>query len=101
MITYADEGYSPQTLSIKAGGTVSFVNQSSSSMWPASAMHPTHTVYPGSGIEKCGTAEQDTIFDACMGIPSEQEWSFQFNEKGTWKYHDHLNPSRFGTIVVE
>jgi len=33
-------------------------------------------------------------------LPGES-WSFKFDEGGTWKYHDHLNPGATGMIVVE
>lgn len=100
-IEYTDSGFSPNPLTIQAGETVTFINRSLKPVWPASAMHPTHTVYPGSDIKKCGTAEQSAIFDACRGLNPGESWSFQFNEKGSWNYHDHLGPTKFGKIVVE
>lgn len=101
VVIYSSDGFSPKTLTIKQGSTVTFKNNSSVATWPASASHPTHKVYPGSGIEKCGTSEEAKIFDACRGIATGKDWSFTFTNVGTWKYHDHLNPSFFGTIVVE
>ncbi len=92
-------GFEPKTLTLKAGTTVTFVNEDSNKHWPASAMHPTHTVYPGSDIKKCGTDE--SIFDACKGLTQGESFSFTFNEKGSWKYHDHIGVSSTGTIVVE
>ena len=100
-VTYTDDGFSPATVTVAQGSTVHFVNQSSGEFWPASAMHPTHIVYPGSGIELCGTAVALTIFDACGGVASGGTWSFTFNEVGQWGYHDHLNASHFGKVVVE
>ena len=75
-------------------------NASGVETWPAAALHPTHTVYPGSDIKKCGTSEAVGIFDACRGLKSGESWSFQFNEVGTWKYHNHLTPTQFGRITV-
>ncbi|MBI4181608.1 MAG: hypothetical protein HY520_01415 [Candidatus Aenigmarchaeota archaeon] len=95
------EGFSPQEFTIRQGDTVSWENQDNQPRWPASAMHPTHTLYPGSGIEKCGTPEEDGIFDACSGIPPGGEWEFTFTEAGSWAYHDHLVTGKFGRIVVE
>ena len=96
IIEIASTGFSPTTLTIKTGEKVTFVNKDSSRQhWPASAVHPTHVVYPESG--GCIGSK----FDACKGLALNEEWSFSFNEKGTWQYHDHLNPSLFGTIVVE
>lgn len=98
MIIITDSGYSPQALEVKRGEKVTWVNRGSSSNWPASAMHPTHRVYPGSGIEKCGTEEK--IFDSCRGLNGGESWSFTFNEKGNWNYHNHLNSGMHGSILV-
>lgn len=101
IVTYTNSGFSPSSVTINAGEVVMFVNEGSNLMWPASAIHPTHTVYPGSSIQKCGTAEEDSIFDACSRVTSGNSWSFTFTETGTWKYHNHLNIGKTGTIVVE
>lgn len=101
VVTFTDAGYAPATITVKQGESVTFKNEGTAATWPASAMHPTHAVYPGSGIEKCGTDEQAGIFDACRGLNAGESWSFQFNEIGDWKYHDHLNPTKFGAIIVE
>ena len=99
VVKITSSGFEPKTLTVKAGTTVTFVNEDSNKHWPASAMHPTHTLYPGSGIEKCGTGEE--IFDTCKGLAQGESFSFTFNEKGSWKYHDHLKVSSTGTIIVE
>ena len=100
VITYTDDGFSPAELTVEAGTEVTFVNSSSRNFWPASAMHPTHKVYPGSGIEKCGTDGAGAIFDACVGIAPGASYVFTFNEVGEWGYHDHLRSSEFGRVIV-
>ena len=95
------EGFSPNPLIVGQGDTVTWINKDATEHWTASAMHPTHTVYPGSDINKCGTSEEKNIFDSCKGLAQDEEWSFTFNEKGEWKYHDHLNPKLFGKVIVE
>lgn len=94
-IAYDGTAYSPKTITIKVGDTVKYINQSTVDMWPASAMHPTHKVYPTTG----GCI--GSTFDACRGIAPYGSWSFKFDIVGSWKYHDHLNPTAWGTIVVE
>lgn len=94
-IIYTDTGYSPSSLTIKKGETVIFKNQSSRSMWPASAFHPTHKEYPTTG--GC----LGSTFDACKGVQPGGSWSFTFNFAGGWKYHDHLSPTNFGAILVK
>ncbi len=94
-------GFTPRTLRISSGETVTFVNMESKKRQIASNMHPVHASYPGSNTNKCGTAEESTIFDACHGRAEGEEFSFTFSKKGIWGYHDHLQPSMGGTIVVE
>lgn len=101
IVIYGDAGYSPKSLTIKKGETVTWINQSSKSMWPASAMHPSHRVYSGTSLEEHCPDIQGTAFDACTGILPGGSWSFTFEKTGTWNYHDHLTPNFFGTIVVE
>lgn len=95
VIVYTNTGYSPNSINIKAGDTVTFKNESSQPMWTASAMHPTHTQYPTTG----GCI--GSTFDACQGVQPGSTWLFKFDLVGTWKYHNHLNPTHFGTIIVE
>ena len=101
VVIYTDTGYLPNTLKIEAGETVTFKNQSSQAMWPASDLHPTHRLYSGTSLAEHCPDTEGTAFDACTGIQPGSSWSFTFNKKGTWKYHDHLNPSFTGTIIVE
>ena len=84
---------------VKAGDTVRFQNFSKTPFWPASDDHPTHTKYPGTDNAKCGTGA--VMFDSCEPIKFFKSWEFTFNEKGTWEFHDHLDPEVKGTIVVE
>lgn len=86
-VSYTNSGYTPGVITVKAGDTVKFVNNSSSNMWPASNNHPTHTIYPE--------------FDAKTAIPLGGQWSFTFSKLGTWGYHDHLMPGRTGTVIVQ
>lgn len=95
IITYTDNGYAPAALTIKKGETVVFKNQSSRAMWAASAMHPTHRVYPTTG--GC----LGSTFDACKGVQTGGSWSFKFDVSGSWKYHDHLTPGDRGEIIVQ
>lgn len=89
------DGFSPATLTIKQGETVQFINKDAQPHWPASAVHPTHTAYPETG--GCIGSK----FDACAVLKQNETFNFTFNQIGTWKYHDHLNPSLKGTIIVE
>jgi len=94
-IIYTDAGFAPQVLTVKQGKVVTFKNLSSSKMWPASEHHLTHEIYPTKG--GCF----NSTFDACRSLAPNESWSFKFDIPGTWQYHDHLNPSKTGTVVVE
>ena len=94
-VSYTDNGFVPSTLTVQAGDSVTFVNDSSGSFWPASAIHPSHTAYPTTG----GCI--GSTFDACEALSPGSSWSFVFDIPGSWKYHNHLNAGHFGTIVVE
>ena len=97
IVTYTDAGFSPKTIEVSKGDTVTFTNNSSRNMWIASNMHPTHNEYPTESDEDC----LGSSFDACIGIPVGESWSFTFDRIGEWGYHDHLSVSRTGTIIVE
>lgn len=86
-VTYTDTGFSPASLTVKTGDTVIFKNNSDSDFWPASAVHPTHEIYPE--------------FDAKRAISAGGSYSFTFTRTGSWKYHNHLNPAAKGTITVQ
>lgn len=101
IITYTDIGYSPNTITIKNGETVVFKNRSSKSMWPASAMHPTHRLYAGTSLDEHCPDKTSSAFDACTGILPGGSWSFKFDKIGSWGYHDHLSPKNFGKIIVK
>ncbi len=98
-IKATDQGFSPSTVTIQVGDIVEFFSSGVVGHWPASADHPTHKVYPGSDITKCGTDAK--IFDACKTIAPGDSWSFTFTEKGQWGFHDHLNKAFTGVITVE
>lgn len=100
-VSITPAGFVPQTILVQANGTVRWVNNAGVLSWPASDKHPTHTVYPGSNVTKCGTSEEDEIFDACRGLAPGEIYEFAFNRTGIWTYHDHLNPLLIGAVVVQ
>jgi len=85
-MTMKNQSYNPETLTIQRCTKVVFKNQDNVSYWPASNLHPTHSIYPA--------------FDPKKPIEPNQEWSFVFDKVGKWKYHDHLSPSIRGVIKV-
>lgn len=94
-VAYTDSGFSPKTITIKSGDTVVFTDQASDAFRVASNPHPLHNGYPTTGGCVSST------FDSCVDINPGQSWSFVFDIVGSWGYHNHLNPSEGGTIVVQ
>lgn len=86
-VSYSSTGFSPSSITIKAGDTVTFTNGTSSKMWVASDPHPQHTDF--------------SDFDAGKGYEAGTSYSYTFNTAGTYTYHDHLHASMRGTVIVE
>ena len=101
MIEITGDGFTPRAITVKKGTTVTWVNKSGHSAWPASDVHPVHTVYPGSNTKKCDTDDKINIFDACRGLKEGETYSFRFERVGRWQFHDHLRPSLGGIVIVE
>jgi len=99
-VAYTDQGFSPTSVSVPLGTTVTFVNQSSRGMWVASAKHPDHTVYSGTSLSQHCPDTANSAFDECTAVASGSSFSFTFNKEGTWKYHNHVDATQFGTVIV-
>ncbi|MBP7114547.1 MAG: cupredoxin domain-containing protein [Candidatus Peribacteraceae bacterium] len=80
-------GFDPETLTVKTGTKVCFVNEDPEARWPASNIHPTHEIY--------------SEFDPATPVPSGETWCFTFDKPGIWQFHDHLYPEFTGRITVE
>lgn len=93
-VLYTDQGFSPMSVTVKKGTIINFLNQSTRPFWPASNPHPAHNGYPQSG--SC----HGNAFDSCQTLPKGTGWTFQFNNVGSWGYHDHLSPAFGGKIIV-
>lgn len=99
-VIYSDSGFSPNSVSVTLGTTVIFVNQSSEEMWVASAKHPDHTVYSGTSLSQHCPDTSKTAFDQCSNAGNGGSYSFTFNKAGDWKYHDHIDATKFGSVTV-
>lgn len=85
-VSYTANGFEPNSITIKAGQSVTWTNKDSDEVWVASNPHPTHTDYPG--------------FDELKSMATGQTYSFTFTKVGQWGYHNHLNPGQHGTVIV-
>lgn len=85
-ILFKDGFFIPANISMKAGATISFVNESDEDMWVAANPHPTHTSLPG--------------FDSKRNYKKGEVYKYTFVKKGSFGYHNHLNPQSRGTLTV-
>lgn len=86
VIKMTDAGFQPSEVTVKKGDAVELKNEGTKDHWPASAIHPTHLVYPE--------------FDPKQGIKPGESWSFTFDKIGEWRFHDHLFPTSTGKVTV-
>ena len=96
-VSYNGASFSPAKVTIKRGGTVTWTNDGETSMWVASAQHPTHAVYAGTNLQQHCATEANDSFDQCRGG---DVYSFTFDKVGTWNFHDHLHTNVFGSVEV-
>ncbi len=86
VITYTDNGFTPSSSTVSSGTTMTIKNESSNSLQFSSNDHPTHTNNPELNEPTIGPGDTQTL---------------TVTKKGTQGYHNHLNPSHTGTIVVQ
>jgi len=116
VIEITDTGFNPTSLTIEAGEVVTFISKATAPVWPAGDDHPTHDAYPSAlydtvsgdqtksfGSRACVEYGQrkGNVFDPCKLLLPEETFTFGFDEKGTWGFHNHVRPEHTGTIIVE
>lgn len=85
-ITYDSSGFHPASTTVKSGDTVTFTNNSSGEIQVDSNPHPVHT--------------DDTDLNV-GGIAAGQSKSVTLTKKGTFSFHNHLNPSDTASITIQ
>lgn len=85
-ITYTDNGFSPSSITVKSGTTLTVTNSSSHVLQFDSDPHPEHTDNTELNVNIVSKAQSKT---------------FTVTRTGTFGYHNHLNEDDRGTIVVE
>lgn len=86
-VHYTEKGFVPETITVRDGQSVTWINQSQRTMWIASNPHPLHNDYLG--------------FDQRLAIDMGKSYTFTFTQKGKWGYHNHVNPEDTGYVIVE
>ncbi len=87
------QGFQPQTIRIKKGETVTWVNKDSAA----------HRVMadPFTNDESAHGGHHDGI-DSHSPLAQDESYTSTFEKTGTFNYHDQLNPTAFrGTVIVE
>ncbi|MEK7160255.1 MAG: cupredoxin domain-containing protein [Patescibacteria group bacterium] len=85
-VTVTSSGFEPQTVTIKTGQRVVWTNKSGGAVSVNSASHPTHLKWPFLNLGN---------FDDGGSV------SVVFEKTGKYTYHNHLNASQTGTVIVE
>lgn len=87
VVKVSTSGFLPKDITIQAGESVTWMNEDNENHQVLSAVHPTHQLYPPlNTVELLKTGEKKSL---------------SFPTAGTYKYHDHLNPSFTGSVTVE
>lgn len=91
-VSYTDAGFDKPKISVMIGTPITFVNKRvQRPMWVASNMHPEHLLYP--------EFDQGRVL-GYEPLPKDTTFTFTFNRKGTWEYHDHYDAAQQGTVIV-
>ncbi len=90
VVTFTDSGVNPAQVTVKSGQTVTWTNNSSKTVQVASNPHPTHTA-------NRELSNGQSVLDLASGKSA----SVTLTKTGTWGFHDHLNPSTVGTVIVQ
>lgn len=85
-VNVTNNGFDPATVTVKIGTKVTWMNKNSDSVIIASDPHPLHTDYPPLNLGSLGAG---------------QSASLVFNKQGSYSYHNHLNPSEIGKVIVQ
>lgn len=79
-------GFSPSTLTVKVNTLVTWTNKSGKEAQVDSDPHPIHTSYPAMNFDPFSDGSSVSLV---------------FDKAGTYHYHNHLQPSQTGTIIVQ
>ena len=89
-ITYTSSGFSPNTVIVKSGGLITWMNNSDGQVQVGVDPHPSHT----------GNKEI-TGNEFTLDLDKGQQKTMTVNKTGTFGYHNHINADKTGTIIVK
>lgn len=79
VVSFADNGFTPNTLTVSNGTVVRFVNNSNQQMW---------------------IIADNSTFDMGQSVSRNGSYEYRFTSTGEWWYHNKLNQNQKGKIVV-
>lgn len=85
-ITFDGNTFSPSTITVKSGTTITLNNTSNVPVELSSADHPSHRDNPELNMRTVSPRSSGTL---------------TVTKTGTWGYHDHIDASKTGTIIVQ
>jgi plastocyanin len=85
-VTLTTAGFNPQTITVKPGTRVVWLNKSGVTETVNSDNHPTNLLFPFLNLGR---------FNDGSSV------STMFTKSGKYTYHNELNPDQKGTIIVE
>lgn len=85
-VTVTANGFEPQTITVKVGSTVTWINKSGTTVIINSDPHPIHNFWPFLNLGSF--ADGGSV-------------SATFQKSGTYTYHNHLDPSQKGTVIAQ
>ena len=88
IVSITGQGFNPTAISVKAGAVVTWTNNDGQPHEVAADPYPKNNSIPG--------------FDSTVVLQTNDSYSFSFSKRGTYTYHDQLNPFKLnGTIEVK
>lgn len=84
-ITFTNDGFTPSRLTVKKGATITVRNEATAPVQFSSDSHPTHSDNPEMNLTT---------------LTNGQSASFTANEVGEWGFHDHVDHSKTGMLIV-
>jgi len=79
VVSFTNNGFSPETINVKQGTVVRFVNNASQKMW---------------------VVADNSTFNMGMGVDKDGVYEYRFSSTGEWWYHNNLNSNQKGRVVV-
>ena len=97
LVSYTDQGFEPKDVTIKAGQTVRFTNNSSGKLW-VGATSANGSIYPSDSATLCGASS----LDSCLPPVAPQDfWEVTLTQRGDWQYTNLIGNTSAGIVKIQ